>query len=303
MKNNIVKQLKSVAKDTRLSATEKAVIKSQLLHYVKTHPAGSVASSYVHVSPSPFSIQNFRNKKTLSAFVIGGLLLGSSVSFASENTIPGDMLYPVKIYVNESARTVLAVTPIAKAEWEVRLAERRLEEVEKLAMLPGVSEESIARAENNFNKHTERIQEHIVKFEKNNDSENAVATAGKLTDMLRKHESTLDKKNFPHSLDHQRPAIISNTKYALESPVVEINISAESVLIDAVLDNVRDARGDAEKKQNELKEKYEKKEAIDHQKSNSGTPTKPESAELRKGAPREEFRAVPSKAENASRND
>lgn len=61
------------------------------------------------------------------------LLLAGSGSIAAENAVPGDFLYPVKVTVNEEVRGALSVSSKAKAEWNARLVERRLEEAEKLA--------------------------------------------------------------------------------------------------------------------------------------------------------------------------
>lgn len=259
-----IKQLKNGAKNTRLSVAEKAVIKSQLLHYVKSHPVGSGAFSS-HVIPSPFSIQNFRNKKTLSAFVVGGLLIGGTVSFAAENTIPGDVLYPIKIHVNESIFGAVAVTPQAKADWGVRKAERRLEEVEKLAVAPTVSPEIRANAEASFNASADQVQEHITNFEKQNDSEDAIRTAGKLANMLRTHEHSLDgKRNFREmetkSLE-QTNATNSSASDASTTVAVPVSRDESKAFID-VLDNVRGVRGNAEKRQKELKHKYHKDESV-----------------------------------------
>src|SRR3989344_7737411 len=99
--DNIIKQLKKGAKHTRLSVDEKAVMKTALLRYVGAHPVNSGLSNRQRI-PSPFNINNFRNKKSLSFLVIGGLLMGGSMSFAAENTVPGDTLYSVKVHVNEA---------------------------------------------------------------------------------------------------------------------------------------------------------------------------------------------------------
>lgn len=61
------------------------------------------------------------------------LAFGGGTAAAAENTLPGDLLYPIKVKVNEEVRAALAVTSEAKVAWDARRAERRLEEVEKLA--------------------------------------------------------------------------------------------------------------------------------------------------------------------------
>ncbi|TSC79536.1 MAG: hypothetical protein G01um101425_467 [Candidatus Peregrinibacteria bacterium Gr01-1014_25] len=62
------------------------------------------------------------------ACVILLMTTGVTVSFAAESALPGDVLYPVKIYVNESVQSLRQSTPTAKAAWAVERVERRLRE-------------------------------------------------------------------------------------------------------------------------------------------------------------------------------
>ncbi|MEK7148719.1 MAG: DUF5667 domain-containing protein [Patescibacteria group bacterium] len=249
---HIIKQLKNGAKHTHLSLAEKAEIKTALLRHVKSNP-----SIFAQSAPSPFSVNNFRNKKGISILVIIGLLLGGSVSFAAEKTVPGDVFYPVKIHINEQVRGVVAVTPKAKADWDVRKAERRLEEVEKLALTPDVSQEVKIAAEENFNASTNKVEERIANFEKENDGEDAERTAEKLADMLRKRETAFDKKSSKKRVsvsDASFADLATTTVEKSISPDIEVN----SASIDNVRENIRGARGKAEQKQKELKNKYRK---------------------------------------------
>lgn len=262
----IIKQLENVAKNTRLSTVEKSEIKSMLLQYVKSHPVNTVAFSSRSVK-SPFSINDFRNKKTLSAFVIGGLLLGSTVSFASESTVPGDVLYPVKIHINEPVLGAIAVTPQAKADWGVRKAERRLEEVEKLAEEPEVTPQVRELAEANFNVSTNQVQEHIANFENDDDSDDAIATAEKFAEMLRKHERKLGERDALRlTAAIERASIVPVAVNAIKETSVNTVQPATSAVkekkesVGNVLKNVRGARGNAEKVQKELKQKYNRED-------------------------------------------
>ena len=172
--------------------------------------------------------------------------MGGTVSFAAENTVPGDALFTVKVHVNENVRGVVAVTSKAKAEWEVRLVERRLEEVEKLAMVPNVTIEVQQVAEQNLEHYSKRVKNRIEKFEEDEDDEDAMETASNLSEVLNAHEQVLVVMS----------ANVATTTSVASAPVVN-NGSARGTL-----KKVQDARGDAEKKHNELKEKYDKEKAI-----------------------------------------
>ena len=126
-----LKQLKKIAREVRLSAEEKTLIREEVFQHMKANPVRNpinprhpLMKRYDRI-PSPFSlISKFRVKSTMPILIILGLLTGGSVSFAAENTIPGDALFPVKVYINESVRGAVAVSSQAKAEWELRLIMR-----------------------------------------------------------------------------------------------------------------------------------------------------------------------------------
>lgn len=227
-----------------------------LLRHVKANPAGS-SVFFPRVIKSPFFINNFRNKKSISALVMAGLLMGGSMSFAAENTVPGEVLYPVKVHVNETVRGTFAVTPKAKAEWDIRLVERRLEEVEELATKTDVSAEARQIAEANFGKYTERVHGRIAKFEEDEDSEDAILTAGELAEMLRTHEGVLAGLNT-----HVEEAVATSTgvMMATSTPSAGATLADDKRPLDAVLVKLRVGRGDAEKKHKELKKKYHKED-------------------------------------------
>ena len=289
---NIIKKLKNASRNTRLSVVEKATIKNVLIRYVKSHPAHARTFTPRSI-PSPFNLNNFRNKRTLSAFIIGGLLVGGTASFAAENTVPGDILYPVKVHVNEQVMAAIAVTPQAQADWGVRKAERRLEEVEKLAVEPAATPEVKAIADASFSDSAKHVQEHIRAFENNNDSEDAIATAGKFTDMLRRHEGDFDKQDFSLqdvSIPVSATSTGSEQVTSSTTPVVlkkehqtRAKKEVKRTSVESVIGNIRDARGNAEKIQNELKNKYPQEVAP----ATQATSTEPIINQAKEVSPRE----------------
>lgn len=246
---NIIKKIKKGAKHTRLSAIEKAEMRNVLVRHVKVNPVDSAVLNARGI-PSPFNINNFRNKKGISILVIVGLLMGGTVSFAAESTVPGDALFTVKVHVNENVRGVVSVTSKAKAEWEVKLVERRLEEVEKLAMAPDVTPEVQQIAEQNLERYTERVKNRIEKFDDDEDDEDAMEVASNLSEVFNVHEQVLLAMNVP--------ATTTTTVVIATSAPVAVVPSVSNESIKGTLKKVQGARGDAEKKHKELKEKYRK---------------------------------------------
>ena len=91
--------------------------------------------------------------------LIIALCLGGGVSFAAENAVPGDALYVVKTEVNENVRAALAVSTEAKARWQTKAAERRLQEAEKLSARGELSADVAAKLGAEFSEHAEAALE------------------------------------------------------------------------------------------------------------------------------------------------
>lgn len=70
---------------------------------------------------------------TMPIPLIIALLLAGGTSYAAESALPGNALYPVKVEVNERIAGLLNVSDEAKAQWQARLAERRIAETKDLA--------------------------------------------------------------------------------------------------------------------------------------------------------------------------
>lgn len=87
---------------------------------------------------------------------------GSGVSFAAQNTIPGETLYGVKL-ATEQLRVAVAPGKKAKAELHLQFASRRLEEIERLI-------------EQNGSEHI-AISEALVRYEDELDESEVLATS------------------------------------------------------------------------------------------------------------------------------
>ena len=92
------------------------------------------------------------------------LLIGGGVTAASEQSVPGDLLYPVKINFNERVRSILAVTDQDDARWETEAAERRLSEAELLTERGTLDEVTRTTLENEFADHVNQAEERTTKL-------------------------------------------------------------------------------------------------------------------------------------------
>lgn len=190
---NLFKQLKKGSREVRLTTEEKNVMRQTLMQFARENPAVRTSQTKnPRGVPSPYSfMRKTRGYRVVSATIIGGLLIGGTVSFAAEGVLPGNVLYPVKTQVNERVRGLVATTPHAKAEWDIALVERRLSEMKEVGSLESVPSDTKEFARENVKKYTERAQKRIAEFDDNDDDEEALEIAENLARVLQAHETEL----------------------------------------------------------------------------------------------------------------
>ncbi len=117
-------------------------------------------------------------------------LVSSGVAAAAERTMPGDVLYPVKVHVTEEVRSAIARTPVAKAAWETRRLERRLVEAEKIAQQK-FDPQTLSALNLDINAHTERIQKSIDTMERSGNIQAAAEASSNIEAPLNAHKKIL----------------------------------------------------------------------------------------------------------------
>src|SRR3989344_5305171 len=99
--NNLIKNLIRKGREISLTKLERAEIRQRLLVIVR----GAEAMSR---PVTKFSWSRILKPAFVSVMITS--LAGGGVSFASENSLPGDFLYSVKVNVNEEVRAALLVS-------------------------------------------------------------------------------------------------------------------------------------------------------------------------------------------------
>jgi len=175
------------AKGTRLDAGEKVFAKETLVSFMESRPLES------HSTPSRFVVYARRTLVVCgaSAFLIG------TVSYAAEGSLPGDILYPIKVNISERAVTLATLSPEKSAAWQSRLISRRLEEAESLTSKGSLDQEKLAEVEARIGTAAEKVAEHINKFEKEKDLETAATVSSNLESALQAHEKILLNLSTP----------------------------------------------------------------------------------------------------------
>lgn len=197
-----IKKILERAKNIRLLATEKEEVRENLELFIKKHPV-----------INNDNVRHIQQESKISAYPLGGLigliqlqtkkiklmpivlvialLVTGSASFAAENDLPGDFLYPVKINVNEEVHSLLAVSNEAQARWDARRAERRLEEAEELAARGELTSDIRAKLEAKFESHAEAFEDRASRIETKQGTESAFELHSNFEASLRAHERIL----------------------------------------------------------------------------------------------------------------
>ena len=118
-------------------------------------------------------------------------LAGGGAAVASEQAVPGDVLFPVKVTVNEGVMTFLAFSPEAKANIEVVKTERRLEELEKLAAAGKLDATVAAKIKARLESHADRAEEFGLKLKARGNLTVASQVFSNLEAAMNAHEKIL----------------------------------------------------------------------------------------------------------------
>ncbi len=149
------------------------------------------------------------------AFTSGG------VAYAAEGALPGDTLYPLKIAVTEPLRTALAGTPVAKAEWQIALAERRISEAAALAKDERLPEETEVTLAAQAAAHIDEAAGTIA-LQTETDEENARVSSNKFATRLIAYGQVLSELDRAKRTDATR-----NLRETIESRIALADTAAE----------------------------------------------------------------------------
>lgn len=178
--NELIKHIK----DIRMTDAEKQTTRAHILAFLSAHP-----------SPEPHTVFAFAAFFRKPVVVFGSIALvlvtGGGVSLAAEGALPGDLLYPVKVRVNEEVRAAVLVSSEAKAGWEARRLERRLEEAESLAVAKVFDRDVRERVEVELEKHSQNVGNRIVALEAEGKVEAAAKLNSTMESSFRAHERIL----------------------------------------------------------------------------------------------------------------
>jgi hypothetical protein len=168
----------------QLNNDERESIRKSLLTYIDQNPIEE--TSYV-IEPTR---SRTKYLPTLAVALLALVLLGGT-AYASEYSVPGEMLYTMKTGVNERVLALVARSHSSKAQLEVRLADRRLEEAEKLNAQAKLSEETKAQLSTDIVEHLKTAGTHVDKMIAAKDFASVEAATAELETALTSHAKIL----------------------------------------------------------------------------------------------------------------
>ncbi len=121
MKKDISGALQELENQHKLNPLRQAVLKKELMDKLSNPP-----------QPTYVAVRFFSYKTAIgAAVVLVAVIIASGSVYATETSLPGDLLHPVKL-VAEKLESKLAVTEEKKAVIEAEHTSKRIEEVHKL---------------------------------------------------------------------------------------------------------------------------------------------------------------------------
>lgn len=173
MKKRHTTTLELYAKTLRMRAAEKRALRERLVSYMEYHPsrvslleadAAPVESPFSALSNDSFVTLRFSSWQFRTAFSFFALVLMVGAPLVAERTVPGDMLYPMKVRVNEEVKASFAWSPAEKIAWQAERMERRISEARLLAKEGNLTSEAEAAIALTVREHAENASREIAEL-------------------------------------------------------------------------------------------------------------------------------------------
>jgi len=189
----------------------------------------------------------------VAVFVVVALIvlsmLGGGTVYASQNSLPGELLYPVKTGI-EDVRLFFAGSSAAKAELNLQFAQTRLEEMSRLAVS---NEERTQMAVNGYRSNLDAAREQI---------RNIASTSTRYTLLNRALEDMQNQMGFCDSVIDVNPAYLEPVR---EASALCISEQVQLLTMLAQQNNVEAAQINLAAMQNRLQRAQAKAEGGNYQ--------------------------------------
>ena len=200
MKINIPESIKKAGHELTLSESEREGMRSTLRGYMEMKPRRE--PNRVPRRESFFF--GFYGRRVIAAGLFISIVFSSAgVSYAAEGALPGDILYKIKVSVNEEVVSAFTTSQEGKAEWEASRAERRLDEAAKLSVSGKLTDAVKADIAERFENHSEKAVAGVEAIEES-DTPAALDLAADIEATLSAHEELLTALGEDHEAIAER---------------------------------------------------------------------------------------------------
>jgi len=182
--NNLIKIMKA----EKMTEEEKTSIRFKVETFVQNNPISIPQKS-------PY-FSRFHFAKAGKIFATGLLLMVIGVgglSYSSASALPGDLLYPIKINLNEKIEEKLAFTPTEKVALQQKRIETRFTEVESLIKTKKITPENnsvVIEAEKQINQEKEKLVSALAEVQKIN-PEMASTAKNNIENSIKNHQEKI----------------------------------------------------------------------------------------------------------------
>ncbi len=194
------KELKDIinkAKEVRLNEEDKSQVRENLVTFMNKD-LGDVRNEEL-VRHNTWHPKIWSGFARVPAAAVLSVFLMTGVSLAAEGSLPGDTLYPLKVNINEEIQSLMAFSPESKAKFEIKRAERRLDEVERLALHNKLEAHWKDSLDGRLERQIERASKRIAMLEEKGELQKAAQINNRLEVVLSVHDqilTDLDKKKI-----------------------------------------------------------------------------------------------------------
>lgn len=152
----------------------------------------------------------------------------TAIVFASSSSLPGDLLYPIKVNVIEPIKGSTAITQAAKIEWEAEKANTRLQEAEDLSKEGKLNDTNRKEIE-------DRFVEHVKNFDSFTEQKR-----GRTEDKKTSDEKKQARIDFVNSIKEHTEALVEIQASTTPEQKDEVENLKNSVL--ETVDNIKNRR-------------------------------------------------------------
>lgn len=190
---NFFQKITRASKEERLSEKEKNNARSALLEFMESRPVRK-AEDIRHIQGWPDIITKFYSfmLRPIPIAILALALFLGGISGVAAGALPGDTLYPVKI-ASESVVTAFAFSPEKKAERNIALAERRLQEAETLLARGELTPPTAMAVKNAVADTSAAAAKNIALLKEQNKLDKALSLSSSFEIALGAHETVLGR--------------------------------------------------------------------------------------------------------------